>query len=217
MYRKCWFASCVQGAAGGYYSLQKNPCLWCPYNPHAIWPSSAIETNIVEKSKQLKETVEAKTKGLIGESQAGNQGPGVTTALLKWVISSGWFLWSDCQRRDTWTPFTLTQVDPHTRNSQIYTFQFPEEARDKISGGQVASALLVKSPEGVDEVKDDKGKPVIRLVCWTWGFSRMWILIDLSPYTPISAPDEKGYVRLMIKEYKVDQIANSTTYPERLI
>ena len=47
-------------------------------------------------------------------------------------------------------------------NVQTILQSFPDDAKDKAAGGEVASALLVKSPEGDEEVKDDKGKPVIR-------------------------------------------------------
>jgi cytochrome-b5 reductase len=66
--------------------------------------------------------------------------------------------------RDTWTAFKLNKVEPHNHNSNVYHFDFPEEAREKASGIQVAGAILVKTPEGDKEVKDDKGKPVIRCV-----------------------------------------------------
>jgi cytochrome-b5 reductase len=64
--------------------------------------------------------------------------------------------------RDSWTPFTLSKVEPYNHNTKIYTFDFGPDGKDKVSGGQVASALLVRSPEGDQEVKDEKGKPVIR-------------------------------------------------------
>jgi cytochrome-b5 reductase len=66
--------------------------------------------------------------------------------------------------RDQWTPFTLAKVEPYNHNTKVYHFDFPEDARDKVSGITVAGALLVKTPEGDQEVKDDKGKPVIRSV-----------------------------------------------------
>jgi cytochrome-b5 reductase len=53
-------------------------------------------------------------------------------------------------------------VEPHNHNTQIYHFDFPEESREKTSGIPVAGALLVKSAEGENEVRDEKGKPVIR-------------------------------------------------------
>ena len=84
--------------------------------------------------------------------------------------------------RDEWRPFKLSKVEPYNHNTKVYHFSFDA---DKVSGGQVASCLLVRSPEGEGEIVDAKGKPVIR------------------PYTPISSPDTLGEVKLMIKEYKV--------------
>ncbi|ORY31302.1 hypothetical protein BCR39DRAFT_494109 [Naematelia encephala] len=114
------------------------------------------------------EKVEEKVKSLVAEKKASDEGLGALGVLIK----------------DAWTPFTLEKVEPYNHNSKIYTFSFGEEGKQKISGGQVASALLVKTPEGDEEVKDDKGKPVIR------------------PYTPISPPDLKGSLTLLVKEYK---------------
>lgn len=65
----------------------------------------------------------------------------------------------------------------------MYHFTFDDP--NAIAGGEVASALLVRSPEGEGQVKDDKGKPVIR------------------PYTQISPQDERGGLTLLIKEYQV--------------
>lgn len=104
-----------------------------------------------------------------GEVKAANESPSAVGALIK----------------DTWTPFTLTKVEPYNHNTNIYTFYFGDEAKDKTGGGEVSTAILIKSPEGPNEVRDDKGKPVIR------------------PYTPTSPPDQKGYLQLIIKEYKV--------------
>jgi cytochrome-b5 reductase len=64
--------------------------------------------------------------------------------------------------RDAWTAFKLSKIEPYNYNSNTYHFDFPEEAKDQVSGIQVAGAILVKSPGGENEVKDDKGKPVIR-------------------------------------------------------
>jgi NAD(P)H-flavin reductase len=80
----------------------------------------------------------------------------------------------------------LAKVEPYNHNTKVYHFSFDD---DKVSGGQVASCLLVRTPEGEGQVLDDKGKPVIR------------------PYTPISSPDVRGEVQLMIKEYKVSPLS----------
>ncbi|WVQ94659.1 hypothetical protein IAU59_001739 [Kwoniella sp. CBS 9459] len=128
----------------------------------------AAKAEISAKAHALESKAEAKIQGLKAEKDASNEGVGVISALIK----------------DSWVPFTLNKVEPYNHNTQIYHFNFGEDGNDKISGGEVASALLVRSPTGEGEVKDDKGKPVIR------------------PYTPISAPDQKGGLELMIKEYK---------------
>jgi hypothetical protein len=65
-----------------------------------------------------------------------------------------------------------------------YTFSFPDS--ESIAGGKAASALLTKASDP-QALLDDKGKPVIR------------------PYTPISHSDEKGNLRLLVKEYPVSR------------
>lgn len=54
----------------------------------------------------------------------------------------------------------MTKVEDYNHNTKLYTFDFGDP--EKTRGGQVANALLVKTPEGENEVKDDKGKPVIK-------------------------------------------------------
>ncbi|WWD16906.1 hypothetical protein CI109_101338 [Kwoniella shandongensis] len=89
---------------------------------------------------------------------------------------------------DAWTPFTLIKVEDYNHNTKRYHFSFGEDGEDKVAGGHPASCLVVKSPDGEDKVVDAKGKPVIR------------------PYTPISPPDQKGSIELLIKEYKDGKI-----------
>ncbi|WVQ77426.1 hypothetical protein IAR50_007112 [Cryptococcus sp. DSM 104548] len=86
--------------------------------------------------------------------------------------------------KDSFVPFTLTKVEKYNHNTNIYHFSFGEEGNEKVSGGEVASVILMRSPEGDFELKDDKGKPVIR------------------PYTPVSPPHQKGSIEVMIKEYQ---------------
>ncbi|KAK1923196.1 putative cytochrome-b5 reductase [Papiliotrema laurentii] len=114
------------------------------------------------------EKIEDKAKGVAAEVQAAKQGTGSWGALIK----------------DKWVPFELASVEPYNHNTKVYHFKFPEDSKDKVSGIPVAGALLVKMPEGENEVKDDKGKPVIR------------------PYTPISTSEQAGSLTLLIKEYK---------------
>ncbi|WRT65297.1 uncharacterized protein IL334_002240 [Kwoniella shivajii] len=135
------------------------------YNP-------AAKAEISAKAHELEAKAEKKVRGVQSEVDAANQGTGSFGALIK----------------DTWTPFTLTNIEPYNHNTAIYTFSFGDDSQHKVSGGQVASALLVKSPGGDDEVKDDKGKPVIR------------------PYTPVSSTEQKGSIDLMIKEYPTGKL-----------
>ncbi|PKI84543.1 cytochrome-b5 reductase [Malassezia vespertilionis] len=72
----------------------------------------------------------------------------------------------------------LLEVKPYNHDSSIYVFELPDNKR---SGVFVASAILVRGAE--DEPKDGKGNPVFR------------------PYTPISAPETKGIMELLIKHY----------------
>lgn len=102
--------------------------------------------------------------------------------------------------RDSWTPILLDKVEPYNHNTKIYTFSFGEEGKEKISGGQVASALLVRSVEGDGQVTDEKGKPVIREI---YTSKQAYLANGSRPYTPISAPTEKGTLKMIIKEYGV--------------
>ena len=84
--------------------------------------------------------------------------------------------------KDKWVDFELEKVEPYNHNTSIYHFKLPGD--DQVAGMKVASALLVKASDSQACV-DDKGKPVIR------------------PYTPISGPDSKGKLELMVKTYPV--------------
>jgi len=88
--------------------------------------------------------------------------------------------------KDSWTDFKLEKVEPYNHNTAIYTFSFPSE--DATAGGNVASALLVRSSDA-KELLDDKGKPVIR------------------PYTAITGPETKGHLKLMVKEYPTGKMS----------
>lgn len=82
--------------------------------------------------------------------------------------------------KDQWVDFKLENVEKYNDNTSIYTFSFPSP--DMIAGGEVASALVVKASDP-EALRDDKGKPVIR------------------PYTPITANDTPGQLKLMVKTY----------------
>ncbi|RSH87002.1 NADH-cytochrome b5 reductase [Saitozyma podzolica] len=123
-------------------------------------PSIKADTSASVES--LKEKAEAKVQGIQGELKASDEGPGVLGALIK-----------------CWTPFLLTKVEDYNHNTKLYTFDFGDP--EKTRGGQVANALLVKTPEGEYEVKDDKGKPVIS------GITPMYQMITHS----LDIPDDK--------------------------
>jgi len=69
--------------------------------------------------------------------------------------------------------FSVQKVTNYNHNTNIYDFSLPE---DHVLGLDVASCLLIK-------VQGPDGKPVVR------------------PYTPISSNNDKGFFRLMVKEY----------------
>lgn len=88
--------------------------------------------------------------------------------------------------KNSWVDFKLEKVEPYNHNTKIYTFSFPDS--ESIAGGKAASALLTKASDP-QALLDDKGKPVIR------------------PYTPISHSDEKGNLRLLVKEYPTGKMS----------
>lgn len=81
---------------------------------------------------------------------------------------------------DSWTPLKLSKVTPLTHNTAIYRFVFDDPQAP--SGLTVASCLVTKAPIG-SENPDGSRVAVIR------------------PYTPITRPQETGYVDLAIKTY----------------
>ncbi|OXG90237.1 cytochrome-b5 reductase [Cryptococcus neoformans A2-102-5] len=121
----------------------------------------------LQYNPSIKKEVEAKVKGVEAEKAAAERTAAGVSAFVK----------------DTWIPFTLEKIEKYNHNANLYHFSFGEEGKDKISGGEVASVVLLRSPEGPDQVKDEKDKPIIR------------------PYTPISPPDQKGSIEFMIKSY----------------
>lgn len=79
-----------------------------------------------------------------------------------------------------WVPLKLTKVTPLTNNTAIYRFSFSDP--DASSGMTVASCLLTKAAVG-SEKPDGSRANVLR------------------PYTPISRPEQKGYLELAVKSY----------------
>ncbi|KAH6916734.1 cytochrome-b5 reductase [Coprinopsis sp. MPI-PUGE-AT-0042] len=75
--------------------------------------------------------------------------------------------------------FKLKQILPYNHNTAKFVFELPNNEASLLP---VASCLLVKSSDP-EALKDAKGNPIIR------------------PYTPISKPDEKGVLTLLVKEY----------------
>lgn len=74
--------------------------------------------------------------------------------------------------------FLLTQINIH---EYLYRFIF-ELPNNEASLLPVASCLVVKA-SNPEVLKNEKGQPIIR------------------PYTPISPPDQKGELTLLVKKY----------------
>jgi len=71
--------------------------------------------------------------------------------------------------------FKLLEVYPVTHNTNLFRFELPK--RDQTLGLDVASCLVVKAPIG------EGGKDEVR------------------PYTPVSSPEDRGFLDLCIKVY----------------
>ncbi|WVQ83455.1 hypothetical protein IAT38_005596 [Cryptococcus sp. DSM 104549] len=132
-----------------------------------LYASPQLKDAVYARLGLLEKNAEAKIKSAEAQKDAVERASGSISALIK----------------DSWVPFTIEKIEKYNHNTNIYHFNFGEEHKDKTSGGEVASVVLIRSPEGEGELKDDKGKPIIR------------------PYTPVSPPDQKGSLELMIKEY----------------
>ncbi|KIR32002.1 cytochrome b5 reductase [Cryptococcus deuterogattii MMRL2647] len=102
----------------------------------------------LQYNPSVKKEVEAKIKGAEAEKAAAERTAAGVSAFVK----------------DTWIPFTLEKIEKYNHNANIYHFSFGEEGKDKISGGEVASVVLLRSLEGPDQIKDEKGKPIISYV-----------------------------------------------------
>ena len=74
-----------------------------------------------------------------------------------------------------WKPLKLTSVKPISANTAIYRFAYDDQ--ESTSGMTVASCLVTKAPIGSTKADGSRAN-VIR------------------PYTPISRPNEKGYLEL---------------------
>ncbi|BEI96785.1 hypothetical protein CcaverHIS631_0203740 [Cutaneotrichosporon cavernicola] len=118
------------------------------------------------------------------------------TTLESYLASADPALWAQTKPANpgidgkTWTPVKVKAIEHYNDNTAIYELAFTGEGADqKTSGLTTASCLVVRSPEGENAVKDDKGKPVIR------------------PYTPVSPPGHKGSIDLIIKSYPEGNIS----------
>ncbi|KAG5636310.1 hypothetical protein H0H81_008481, partial [Sphagnurus paluster] len=80
---------------------------------------------------------------------------------------------------EKWIDFKLKKVIPYNHNTSEFIFELPNNEASLLP---VASCLVVKSSDP-EALKDANGKPIIR------------------PYTPISAPDQKGELTLLVKKY----------------
>lgn len=76
--------------------------------------------------------------------------------------------------------FKLKKIIPYNHNTSTFVFELPNNEASLLP---VASCLVVKS-SNPDALQDAKGKPIIR------------------PYTPISPPDKKGELTLLVKNYE---------------
>ncbi|KAG5643508.1 hypothetical protein DXG03_000749 [Asterophora parasitica] len=76
--------------------------------------------------------------------------------------------------------FKLKKIVPYNHNTSEFIFELPNNNASLLP---VASCLVVKA-SNPEALKDDKGNPIIR------------------PYTPISAPDQKGELTLLVKKYE---------------
>ncbi|KAF8633529.1 hypothetical protein AX15_001334 [Amanita polypyramis BW_CC] len=106
-------------------------------------------------------------------------------------IGGYWYLESKSKHSETkqekspfdpekFVDFTLKRVVPYNHNTAKYIFELPDNQASLLP---VASCLVVRSSDP-EALKDANGKPVIR------------------PYTPISPPDLKGELVLLIKQYE---------------
>jgi len=81
---------------------------------------------------------------------------------------------------DAFLDFKLKKVERYNHNTSKFTFELPNNDASLLP---VASCLVVKASDP-EALKDDKGRPIIR------------------PYTPISPPDKKGELTLLVKKYE---------------
>ncbi|CAO1613549.1 unnamed protein product [Sympodiomycopsis kandeliae] len=88
--------------------------------------------------------------------------------------------------KDKFTDFKLKEIKPYNHDSAIFSFAIPD---DTPSGLSVASAVVFRGA-GEEGLKGPDGKQVIR------------------PYTPISAPDDKGHIDFLIKKYPNGAMTN---------
>jgi len=87
----------------------------------------------------------------------------------------------------SWVPLKLVKSTPLTKDSAIYSFAFADP--EATSCMTVASCLLVKAAIG-SEKADGTRANVMR------------------PYTPLSRPDAKGHLDLMVKVYPTGKMGN---------
>ncbi|KIL71403.1 hypothetical protein M378DRAFT_114509 [Amanita muscaria Koide BX008] len=76
--------------------------------------------------------------------------------------------------------FKLKRIIPYNHNTSTFVFELPENQASLLP---VASCLVARSSDP-EALTDAKGKPIIR------------------PYTPISPPDLKGELVLLVKRYE---------------
>lgn len=84
-----------------------------------------------------------------------------------------------------WRPLKLVDKKQLTHNTYAFRFALPE--KDQTAGLKVASCLLAKAP--IPDTPDGPPKVVVR------------------PYTPVSSPDTKGHIDLVIKVYPTGKLS----------
>jgi len=175
------------GVAGlaGYVYLDRNPSAKAAISANKNEAQGQAESAVADAKSALKEqTAAAKSSagGLLGRAQDKVEEKTAEVKSLKSEkeASGEGAAVIGALIKDKWIDFELEKIEPYNHNTSIYTFSFPD--KEATSGGPVASALLVRSSDA-KELLDDKGKPIIR------------------PYTPITSPETRGYLKLMVKNY----------------
>ncbi|TEB38577.1 cytochrome-b5 reductase [Coprinellus micaceus] len=80
---------------------------------------------------------------------------------------------------ENWKDFKLKKINHYNHNTSEFVFELPNNEASLIP---ITSCLLVKA-SNPEALSDAKGRPIVR------------------PYTPVSSPDQKGELTLLVKKY----------------